>query len=305
MAANAGATTMSCSPSALTSPTSVVSCNSPGPVGGPASASRKRLFGDDECAHLAADLPRITTRLCVGDRPIPTFQVDGKGFARITTRARWLIDALHVSHKVGLDMQLPTIVRLRNALADAKGKRLRGAWLADKSGNPLGGSIDVDINGHTVEVCTHGTQPAIVATDESVTWLLESLRDDLASDSPPPEDPAAIADCSEVAAADSASEDGDGDLEAVSLSADEIADLKAKGISYYPSRSSFVVKETLRPTSIALPQEFRCRRVRVSKRGPVSADDAVLSEMVVQQDRALHFRETGVKIVSPKLVKRT
>ena len=267
----------------------------------PSHTSHTDTFREPATDHDAPDTTSdcdVAMRLCVGSHVVPTVRIDGKDFVKITSRARWLINKLGV--KV-LSPDLGTLVSLRKALDASKGsKRVKGAWLVDKSGCPLSSSIMVTIDGRQIEVCSHGGPPTIIATVEAVSWLIGRLRSDLDGDcSGEPQQVDQCVDVPSVCVADSASDDDDNADHVETDGADDqprvtpvdIEDLKHEGVSYYKSRWSFVVKDTLSPTTHRLPQEFRVRSCRRAKRG--SAPPSLADETEFQRRRAIHFRKTG------------
>jgi hypothetical protein len=120
----------------------------------------------------------VQHRLCIGSFAVPTVEIDGKRFAKLTSTDNvWLLRAVGIKtlHDLPDDNVL---TRIKMLLADVRGKPSRFTRRVDKSGAVLAEHVTLNIDGHDICVGNVKWPVHIEATVDSLTWLLTQMRDD-------------------------------------------------------------------------------------------------------------------------------
>ena len=199
-----------------------------GPTGtGPTSvvAGRKRKGASASADKVGVEqelrMPRVSLRLCVGDVPVPLVDADGNdvinqcgcctvaatgkphiGPVFIQTGSymkkyglKWLSDAIvgrQVNHFYTKWDGSGTEAKLATALDRVRGDHTRRNSVVDHTTRTpldLKSPISVNVDGHNIQMLPSKRPFCLVADVQSLTWLAESVYEDLTSQKPCGESP--------------------------------------------------------------------------------------------------------------------
>ena len=167
--------------------------------------------GSPHKAAFSSGKPNVSLKYCVNDCPVPVFTIsdtgertvkecvsevvaasadgivsDGLFFDLHCKRSKWFADVFGIRPQ-----QTTTFAKLKRALAESFGKKTVRNWCMTKDKAPVKKDqcVDVRIDGTTVSVLQSRKCVGIRASVESLTWLVTSVYDELASsDGLAPED---------------------------------------------------------------------------------------------------------------------